>query len=96
MQETSNPLDLAIAGTGFFTVQRPDGSTAYTRDGGFHADVGGSLRARDGSAVLDTNNQQIQIPSAPTSRWQPMAPSWQPASHRGPVAGGRLRRRPAI
>lgn len=62
MQETSNPLDLAIAGTGFFTVQRPDGSTAYTRDGGFHADVGGSLRARDGSAVLDTNNQQIQIP----------------------------------
>src|SRR5579859_5498520 len=24
MQETSNPLDLAIAGTGFFTVQRSD------------------------------------------------------------------------
>jgi flagellar basal-body rod protein FlgF len=62
MQETSNPLDLAIAGTGFFTVQRSDGSTAYTRDGGFHADIDGALRARDGSAVLDTNNQQIQIP----------------------------------
>src|SRR5439155_18749794 len=48
IQETTNPLDLAIAGTGFFGVQRADGTTAYTRDGGFHADMDGSLRARDG------------------------------------------------
>src|ERR1700730_11059935 len=65
IQETSNPLDLAIAGTGFFAVQAADGSTRYTRDGGFHADVDGSLRARDGSAVLDTNNQAIQLPTGP-------------------------------
>ena len=63
IQETSNPLDLAIAGTGFFSVQRPDGSTAFTRDGGFQADANGTLRARDGSAVLDTNNQPIQLPT---------------------------------
>ena len=50
IQETTNPLDLAIAGTGFFAVQAADGSTRYTRDGGFHADIDGSLRARDGSA----------------------------------------------
>src|SRR6266849_5432894 len=62
IQETTNPLDLAIAGTGFFAVQATDGSTRYTRDGGFHADVDGSLRARDGSAVLDTNGQPIQLP----------------------------------
>src|SRR6266536_4611231 len=55
IQETTNPLDLAIAGTGFFAVQAADGSTRYTRDGGFHADIDGSLRARDGSAVLDTS-----------------------------------------
>src|SRR4030088_3139440 len=42
LQETANPLDLAIGGSGFFAVQRPDGSTAYTRDGGFHADANGS------------------------------------------------------
>src|SRR3954453_2874770 len=47
IQETSNPLDLAIAGNGFFSVQRPDGSTAYTRDGGFQSDANGTLRARD-------------------------------------------------
>jgi flagellar basal-body rod protein FlgF len=62
LQETANPLDLAIGGTGFFAVQRPDGSTAYTRDGGFHADATGSLRTRDGSAVLDSTNQPITLP----------------------------------
>ncbi len=62
IQETSNPLDLAIAGSGFFATQAADGTTRYTRDGGFHADVDGSLRARDGSAVLDTNGQPIQLP----------------------------------
>jgi flagellar basal-body rod protein FlgF len=62
MQETSNPLDMAIAGSGYFATQAPDGATRYTRDGGFHADVDGSLRARDGSAVLDTNGQPIQLP----------------------------------
>ncbi len=62
LQETSNPLDMAIAGTGYFTTQAADGTTRYTRDGGFHADVDGSLRARDGSAVLDTNGQPIQLP----------------------------------
>ena len=62
IQETSNPLALAIAGSGFFATQAADGTTRYTRDGGFHADVDGSLRARDGSAVLDANGQAIQLP----------------------------------
>jgi flagellar basal-body rod protein FlgF len=63
LQATSNPLDLAIGGSGFFATQAPDGTTRYTRDGGFHQDVDGSLRARDGSAVLDTNNQPITLPT---------------------------------
>lgn len=63
IQETSNPLDLAIAGTGFFGVQRADGSIAYTRDGGFRTDAQGVLRARDGSTVLDTDNQPITLPT---------------------------------
>jgi flagellar basal-body rod protein FlgF len=62
LQETSNPLDLAVAGTGFFSIRATDGSTRYTRDGGFHADVDGSLRSRDGSSVLDSNNQPITLP----------------------------------
>src|SRR6202011_204640 len=62
IQETSNPLDLAIAGTGFFAVQAPDGTTRYTRDGGFIADVDGLLRSRDGSEVLDTNGKAVVLP----------------------------------
>lgn len=62
MQETANPLDLAIGGSGFFATQATDGTVRYTRDGGFHQDVDGALRARDGSAVLDTNGQPITLP----------------------------------
>jgi flagellar basal body rod protein FlgG len=61
IQETGNALDLAIAGTGFFAVQGADGQTRYTRDGGFDLDTDGSLRARDGSAVLNQNGQPVQI-----------------------------------
>jgi flagellar basal-body rod protein FlgF len=62
LQETSNPLDLAIGGSGFFATQASDGTTRYTRDGGFHADTDGTLRARDGSTVLDTGGQPIVLP----------------------------------
>src|ERR1017187_1937206 len=33
--QTSNQLDVAIQGAGFFQVLQPDGTTAYTRDGSF-------------------------------------------------------------
>src|ERR1700758_5179085 len=35
LQPTGNPLDLALSGNGFFTVQGP-GGPLYTRNGGFH------------------------------------------------------------
>jgi flagellar basal-body rod protein FlgG len=34
-ERTDNPFDLAIEGDGFFTLQLPNGNTAYTRDGTF-------------------------------------------------------------
>lgn len=43
LQQSSSDLDLAIKGRGFFQVQLPDGSTAYTRDGGFQLDADGQL-----------------------------------------------------
>lgn len=39
LRETSNPLDVAINGEGFFTVTLPDGRTAFTRDGQFYQDA---------------------------------------------------------
>ena len=48
LQQTNNPLDLAIQGNGFFQVLQPDGSTAYTRDGSFQIDSTGALVTSSG------------------------------------------------
>ncbi len=46
--QTSNPTDMMISGNGFFQVMRPDGTTAYTRDGSFRRDATGLLVTADG------------------------------------------------
>jgi flagellar basal-body rod protein FlgG len=51
LQQTSNNLDLAIKGPGFFQIQQPDGTTAYTRDGAFQVDANGQLVTNNGYAV---------------------------------------------
>jgi flagellar basal-body rod protein FlgF len=48
---TGNPLDLAVAGKGFFVVQSSAG-TLYTRDGGFHRTAEGQLVTAEGDPVL--------------------------------------------
>jgi len=51
LEETSNPLDLALTGQGFFTVATPQG-TAYTRNGSFSLDGDGYLVDSHGNYVL--------------------------------------------
>ena len=51
LQQTGNNLDLAINGSGFFQIQMPDGSTAYTRDGSFQTDANGQLVTNAGYTV---------------------------------------------
>ena len=51
LNATGNPLDLAVAGTGFFVVQSRQGSL-YTRNGGFHRTPEGLLVNSDGDALL--------------------------------------------
>jgi flagellar basal-body rod protein FlgF len=48
---TGNPLDVAVAGKGFFAVQSGQ-DVLYTRDGGFHLTSTGQLVTREGNAVL--------------------------------------------
>lgn len=45
---TENQLDLAIDGKGYFTVNLPDGSQGYTRDGGFQLSSEGQIVTQDG------------------------------------------------
>jgi flagellar basal-body rod protein FlgG len=49
--QTSNPLDLAIQGRGFFQILRPDGTTAYTRAGSFQLSPTGEIVTADGFVV---------------------------------------------
>lgn len=51
MQQTGNPLDLAIEGEGFFQIIRPGGEVAYTRAGNFKIDPNGALVTVDGMAL---------------------------------------------
>ncbi|MCH2108734.1 MAG: flagellar basal-body rod protein FlgG [Polyangiaceae bacterium] len=48
---TDNPLDVAIEGRGFLTVQRNDGTLAYTRAGTLKADANGQIVTNEGLAL---------------------------------------------
>ena len=52
LQQTSNNLDLAIKGDGFFQIQMPDGTTNYTRDGSFQLNANGQMVTSNGNTVL--------------------------------------------
>jgi flagellar basal-body rod protein FlgF/flagellar basal-body rod protein FlgG len=58
IQQTGNPLDLAVEGEGFFMVQSPNGPR-YTRDGGFHRTPAGQLVTEAGDAVLSSTGQKF-------------------------------------
>ncbi|CRY70295.1 flagellar basal-body rod protein FlgG [Yersinia pseudotuberculosis] len=51
LSQTNNSKDIAIKGEGFFQVQMPDGTNAYTRDGSFQVDQNGQLVTAGGFQV---------------------------------------------
>lgn len=63
LNATTEPLDLAISGRGYFQVTLPDGSTAYTRDGTFQISPTGEVVTADGFPLTPT----ITIPQNATS-----------------------------
>jgi flagellar basal-body rod protein FlgG len=63
LNQTDNPLDVAIEGSGFFQVQRPDGTIAYTRAGQFQLNNQGTIVTTDGDPLIPT----ITIPSNATA-----------------------------
>lgn len=66
LNQTGNNLDMAVNGQGFFQVQMPDGTAAYTRDGSFQVDSQGQLVNSSGYTVspgitMPPNTQNITI-----------------------------------
>jgi len=66
LTNTGNPLDVAIEGSGFFQIQRPDGTIAYTRDGSFLRSTKGILVNGRGEPVLDTRKKPYKTITLPT------------------------------
>jgi flagellar basal-body rod protein FlgG len=51
MVNTQNPLDLAIAGEGFFQIAQADGTIAYSRDGNFKLSSTGQIVTSSGALL---------------------------------------------
>ena len=58
--ETDNPLDLVIQGNGFFQIQLPNGTLAYSRAGQFQLDKTGNVVTPQGYSLTP----QITVPAA--------------------------------
>ena len=63
MVNTQNPLDVAIAGEGYFQIAQPDGTIAYTRDGNFKLSNTGQLVTSSGMLLQPA----ITIPNTASS-----------------------------
>ncbi|MBP0484578.1 flagellar basal-body rod protein FlgG [Sagittula salina] len=66
LTETQNQLDVAIDGRGYFTVNMPDGTQSYTRDGSFRLSAQGQIVNHQGfevdpGIVLPDNTTSVQI-----------------------------------
>ena len=63
LTQTGNSTDVAINGNGFFQVQMPDGTLAYSRDGSFQVNAQGQLVTSSGYPIQPA----ITIPQNATS-----------------------------
>lgn len=60
LRSTGVPTDLALEGPGFFEVQLPNGTTAYTRDGELHTNAQGQLVTKQGY-LLQGDGGPVQL-----------------------------------
>lgn len=81
---TSNPLNVALSGPGYFQTQGPDGAVKVTRNGDFRLDNQGFLATHTGERVLGANNQPIQL-GAIASQTLRIAPTGQVLAGNQPV-----------
>jgi flagellar basal-body rod protein FlgG len=65
LQQTGNPLDLALSGRGFFVV-RSANATFYTRDGQFIRDAQGRLTTSGGAVLQLANGDAVVETATPT------------------------------
>ena len=82
LTHTANPLDLAINGDGYFTVQSPRGPR-LTRSGHFERAQDGTVVDASGDALLDTTGQKLVL--SPADTVLTVASNGSIASQNGPI-----------
>lgn len=65
---TGNTLDVAVNGAGFFPLQMPDGTIAYTRAGNFKMDNTGTIVTNSGAKVLGYPTTTAGVATSTTAR----------------------------
>ena len=63
LQQTGNPLDIALNGNGFLAVQSEDGSVKFTRNGSMQKNNLGQLVTSSGMPYLTAGGQPLTIPA---------------------------------
>jgi len=63
LDNTKNPMDLAISGDGYFVVQPNNADPAFSRRGDFSVNENGELLDGAGNKVLDAGMQPLVIPA---------------------------------
>jgi flagellar basal-body rod protein FlgF len=82
LTQTGNPLDLALSGDGYFTVNTPNG-TRLTRAGRFTLQADGGITDANGNALLDTNNTPMKL--QPTDTKLTVTADGTLSSQNGPI-----------
>ena len=62
MQQTDNPMDIALVGPGMFEVEGPGGAQTYSRSGNFQLGTDGTLQTSRGFRVMNEGGAPINIP----------------------------------
>ncbi len=70
IQETGDPLDLAIEGSGYFEVTRANGQKALTREGTFGVDASGAIVNSEGNQL----SPPIKLPAGVAASEVSIAP----------------------
>ena len=82
LEHTANPLDLAIAGNGFFTVNTPRGPR-LTRAGHFTQQADGTISDIEGNPLLDAAGKPMHL--SPTDATITVTADGSVSSESGPI-----------
>ncbi len=61
LRETSNPMDMALRGEGFFALKNSNGDSVYTRDGQFYLNAEGTMVNSMGHEFSDATGASITV-----------------------------------